>query len=70
MNAKYLVISKKNRTTRTFKDASDVAAFMLGRRFDEWLIYQLQEFEGRTDVFVLQEKLKANEQNCKYSEAA
>jgi hypothetical protein len=43
MQAKYIVASKKNRTTRTFTDAQGVAAFMLGRYFDEWCIYQRQD---------------------------
>ena len=43
MSAKYIVIAKKNRTTRTFDSAEQVSVFMLGRRFDEWAIYQLQD---------------------------
>lgn len=43
MSAKYIVIGKKKHTTRTFDDAESVSIFMLGRRFDEWAIYQLQD---------------------------
>jgi hypothetical protein len=40
---RYLIVSKKNRTMQTRGSARDVAVFMLGRNFNDWAIYQLQE---------------------------
>ena len=62
MSAKYIVIAKKNRTTRTFDDAQNVSAFMLGRRFDEWAIYQLQD-SLPTDVTKCQTTLENREKS-------
>ena len=62
MSAKYIVIAKKNRTTRTFVDAEQVSVFMLGRRFDEWAIYQLQD-SLPTDVHKCQTTLENREKS-------
>ena len=43
MNAKYIIVSKKNRTIKDCHSAADVATFMQGRRMTDWVIYQAQE---------------------------
>jgi hypothetical protein len=62
MNAKYVVASKKNRTVRTFNNASEVATFMWVRDFLDWCIYQRQDglpcdIKSCEDVLVAREKL-------------
>lgn len=63
MNAKYVVASKKNKTIRSFDKAFSVAAFMLGRRFDEWCIYQRQDGLP-CDAIACEKVLEAREKIC------
>ena len=63
MNAKYVVASKKNRTIRSFDKAGSVAAFMLGRQFSEWCIYQRQDGLP-CDVNACEKVLEAREKVC------
>jgi hypothetical protein len=60
MNAKYVVASKKNRTTRSFNEASDVAAFMWGRIVSDWTVYQRQD-DLPADVGAMEKLLLARE---------
>jgi len=43
MQPKYVIVSKKNRTVRSFDNAGQVARFMWGRDFNDWGIYQRQD---------------------------
>jgi hypothetical protein len=60
MTALYVVVHKKNRTIRTFDTAESVAAFMLGRTFSDWSIYQRQD-NLPTDVKLCRMTLEASE---------
>jgi hypothetical protein len=60
MTPKYIVIGREKRTTRTFKDAEGVSVFMLGRRFSDYAIYQLQD-DLPTEVNACASELKGRE---------
>lgn len=68
MNTKYVVASKKNRTIRSFDNAGSVAAFMLGRDFTDWCIYQRQDGLP-CDCKACEDVLEARERVCHSGEA-
>ena len=63
MQAKYVIVSKKNRTIRSFEDAGAVAAFMWGRDFNDWCIFQRQDGLP-CDVVACKDVLTARERVC------